>query len=137
MAPTLSSGAVRYWHPSLRRPSSRQLHAGKVALVERDRIRHTVAFTLRHVEGSAEEAAFLEAGRELGKIPGVERFEVLREVSPKNGFRFGFSMEFADAAVYAAYNDDPVHVRFVRERWVPEVVDFLEVDYMALETDVP
>jgi stress responsive alpha/beta barrel protein len=58
-------------------------------------------------------------------------FELLREVSPKNNFHFGISMEFADRASYAAYNDHPDHVRFVQERWVPEVSDFLEIAYAA------
>jgi hypothetical protein len=97
--------------------------------MEPGRIRHTVAFRLRHAEGSAEEAAFLDAGAALAAIPGVESFEVLREVSPKNDFRFGFSMEFADADAYAAYNAHPAHTQFVAERWVPEVEDFLEIDY--------
>jgi len=35
----------------------------------------------------------------------------------------------ADAAAYAAYNEHPDHVRFVQERWIPEVGDFLEIDY--------
>jgi Stress responsive A/B Barrel Domain len=96
------------------------------------RIRHTVVFTPRHEPGSAEEADFLAAGAALAGVPGVEAFEVLREVSPKNGYRFGFSMEFADEAAYAAYNDDPRHVAFVQERWIPEVADFLEVDYRAI-----
>ncbi len=47
-------------------------------------------------------------------------------------FRFGFSMEFADAAAYQGYNDHPEHLRFVRERWVPEVEAFLEIDYEPL-----
>jgi hypothetical protein len=38
-------------------------------------------------------------------------------------------MEFADAEVYARYNDHPAHVRFVQERWLAEVADFLEIDY--------
>jgi Stress responsive A/B Barrel Domain len=96
------------------------------------RIRHTVAFTPRHEPGSTEEADFLAAGAALAAVPGVEAFEVLREVSPKNGYRFGFSMEFADEAAYAAYNADPRHVAFVQERWIPEVADFLEVDYRAI-----
>lgn len=99
--------------------------------MEPGRIRHTVAFTLRHAPGSPEEEAFLEAGRTLGTIHGVESFEVLSEVSPKNDFRFGFSMEFADADAYAAYNAHPDHKRFVEERWVPEVTDFLEIDYTS------
>ena len=93
------------------------------------RIRHTVVFTPHHAEGSPEEADFLAAGAALAAIPGVEAFEVLREVSPKNGYRFGISMEFADEAAYAAYNEHPDHVAFVQGRWIPEIADFLEVDY--------
>ena len=95
-------------------------------------IRHTVAFRLKHAAGSAAEADFLAAGGRLAAIPGVENFESLRQVSPKNGFAFGFSMEFADEAAYAGYNEHPDHVRFVEERWKPEVEDFLEIDYEPL-----
>jgi hypothetical protein len=95
------------------------------------RVRHSVAFTLRHQEGSADEASFLDAVRGLGEIPGVEALEVVAEVSPKNGYRHGVSMEFADGAAYAAYNAHPTHVAFVRDRWVPEVSDFLEIDFAA------
>ena len=62
------------------------------------RIRHTVVFTPTHTEGSSEEADFLEAAARLAAIPGVEAFEILRETSPKNGYRFGISMEFAGPA---------------------------------------
>ena len=95
------------------------------------RIRHTVVLTPRHAAGSPQEADFLAAAAGLAAIPGVEAFEILRETSPKNGYRFGISMEFADAAAYAAYNEHPDHVRFVQERWIPEVGDFLEIDYEA------
>jgi Stress responsive A/B Barrel Domain len=93
------------------------------------RIRHTVVFTPKHDAGSPEEADFLAATARLAAIPGVEAFEILRETSPKNGYRFGISMEFADPDAYAAYNEHPDHVRFVQERWIPEVADFLEIDY--------
>ena len=95
------------------------------------RIRHTVVFTPIHRDGSPEEADFLEAAAHLATIPGVEVFEILRETSPKNGYRFGISMEFAGAAAYAAYNEHPDHVGFVESRWLPEVADFLEIDYEA------
>ena len=95
------------------------------------RIRHTVAFTLGHPEGSAAERDFLEAAERLAAIPGVESFELLAEVSPKNGYRFGISMEFADRSAYERYNEHPDHVRFVQERWLSEVRDFLELDYAA------
>ena len=95
-------------------------------------IRHTVAFRLKHPRGSAEEASFLKAGMALAGIPGVEKFEQLKQVSPKNDFHFGYSMEFADQAAYQGYNDHPVHVAYVRDRWIPEVEAFLEIDYTPL-----
>jgi hypothetical protein len=95
-------------------------------------IRHTVAFRLKHAPGSAEERDFLGTASILAAIPGVQRFERLNQVSPKNKFRFGFSMEFADQAAYDAYNVHPDHVAFVRDRWVPEVDEFLEIDYTPL-----
>lgn len=93
-------------------------------------IRHTVVFTLHHAAGSLMEKAFLRDAQVLAEIPGVEKFEVLRQVSPKNGYRFGFSMEFRDQHGYDAYNAHPKHVKFVKERWEREVSDFLEIDYV-------
>ncbi len=93
------------------------------------RIRHTVAFALSHAPDSQGEKSFLAAAERLADVPGVEAFELLREVSPKNGFRFGLSMEFADAAAYTTYNEHAEHARFVQERWLAEVTDFLEIDY--------
>ena len=95
-------------------------------------IRHTVVFRLKHASGSAAEAEFLSAAMILKTIPGVQAFERLRQVSPKNDYRFGFSMEFADQAAYSAYNIHPDHVAFVRDRWIPEVDAFMEIDYVAL-----
>ncbi|MBE0580648.1 Dabb family protein [Devosia sp.] len=95
-------------------------------------IRHTVVFNLKHADGSAEEADFLRDAMALAAIPSVEKFEQLRQVSPKNDYAFGFSMEFADQAAYSGYNDHPVHVAFVRDRWLPEVEKFLEIDYVPL-----
>jgi hypothetical protein len=95
------------------------------------RIRHSVVFTLSHAEGSPEEADFLATAAGLAAIPGVEEFEILRETSPKNDYRFGISMEFAGPEAYTAYNEHPDHVRFVQERWLPEVAEFLKIDYEA------
>jgi hypothetical protein len=103
--------------------------AGEMGGLSGSRIRHTVSFVLPYADGSEQEADFLAAAAELRSIPGVEAFEILREVSPKNEYRFGISMEFADADAYRAYNEHPDHVRFVQTRWIPEVSDFLEIDY--------
>ncbi len=95
-------------------------------------IRHTVIFTLKHAAGSAEEKAFLEDALILKSIPTVRNFEQLKQVSRKNPFKFGFSMEFDDQNGYDIYDSHPTHVAFVRDRWKVEVTDFLEVDYTRL-----
>jgi Stress responsive A/B Barrel Domain len=95
-------------------------------------IRHTVVFALSHPEGSAAEQDFLTAADVLPKIPGVMKFEKLRQTSAKNDFAFGFSMEFENQAAYDIYNLHPLHVAFVKDRWIPEVSRFMEIDYVAL-----
>jgi hypothetical protein len=103
-----------------------------MTLLTNGRIRHAVVFTLTHPQDSAEEADFLDAIARLEAIPGVEAFELMREVSPKNDYRFGLTMEFVDPSAYTAYNEHPDHVAFVATRWDSEVTDFLEIDTTAL-----
>ncbi len=93
-------------------------------------IRHTVTFRLKHAAGSTAESDFLNAAGALASIPGVERFECLRQTSKKNAFTFGLSMEFSDEAAYARYSDHPEHTAFVQDRWISEVAEFLELDYV-------
>src|SRR3954447_25565432 len=93
-----------------------------------DRIRHQVVFTLNP---EADEADFLRAVAALESIPGVEAFQLMREVSPKNGFAHALTMEFADRAAYEAYNQHPEHAGFVSNRWDNEVADFLEIDTIS------
>ncbi len=95
-------------------------------------IRHTVVFTLKHAQGSTEEKKFLADAMVLAKIPTVRKFEQLRQVSHKNDYKFGFSMEFDDQAGYDTYDQHPDHVAFVENRWKKEVTDFLEIDYTRL-----
>jgi Stress responsive A/B Barrel Domain len=96
-------------------------------------VRHTVVFRLRHPAGSAEESGFLRAAREqLTPIPGVERFEVLRQTGSQSAYAFSLSMEFADDDLYAGYNAHPAHQAFVKERWIPEVEEFLELDFVPV-----
>jgi hypothetical protein len=95
-------------------------------------IRHTVVFSLKHAQGSAEEKKFLDDALVLTRIPTVRNFERLRQVSAKNSYAFGFSMEFADQAAYDTYNTHPDHVAFVRDRWQKEVAAFMEIDYVRI-----
>jgi len=92
-------------------------------------IRHTVTFKLNHQHGSSEEQAFLNEARKLSSLPTVKKFECLKEIGKKNNFDFGLSMEFEDNSAYQAYNNHPTHVKFVQELWIPQVVDFIEIDY--------
>jgi len=98
-----------------------------------NRIRHMVVFKLKHSESSPEEQNFLNAIRKLAAIPGVEKFELMRQISQKNKYSFGLSMEFADQQAYDKYNTHPDHIAFVQNRWVKEVDDFLEIDLKLLE----
>jgi hypothetical protein len=93
-------------------------------------MRHMVIFCLSHSKGSAEAERFLKDGKEiLTSIPGVQEFEVLNQVSPKNEYDYGFSMKFENMSAYEAYNAHPKHTLFVQERWTKEVTRFLEIDF--------
>lgn len=96
-------------------------------------IEHTVTFRLKHAAGSEEETLFLNAAAKLSTIAGVQDFKIRRQTSPKNSHTFGISMRFDSSADYQAYNVHPLHVRFVEERWLPEVADFQEADFEALD----
>ncbi|MCC3376883.1 Dabb family protein [Cohnella sp. REN36] len=98
-------------------------------------IRHMVVFDLKHPRESAAARQFLEDGRRmLTSIPTVRNFGAYDQISAKNDYAYGFSMDFASQADYDAYNDHPAHMQFVRERWETEVTRFLEIDF-RLPTD--
>ena len=92
-------------------------------------IRHTVVFRLNHAAGSQAELDFLQSVRLLAAIPTVKQFECFRQISKNNNYAFGLSMDFASPWDYQIYNDHPDHAHFVQTRWIPEVVNFLEIDF--------
>lgn len=95
-------------------------------------IKHMVTFSLHSGKDNPETEAFLQISREeLAAIPGVEQFEVFRQVSAKNEFDYGFSMVFADQSAYDAYNNHPVHIKYVEERWNTKVSRFQEIDLVV------
>lgn len=93
-------------------------------------IHHTVAFRLNP---SADVNEFLRRARQLAVLDGVEDFEVLRQVGLKNDFTHALSMRFSSQHAYDSYNEDPTHVSFVAEVWIPQVSEFLELDYIAYD----
>ena len=92
-------------------------------------IRHTVVLKLKYPKGSSEESEFLVAAAKLSTIPGVHKFESLRQTSKKNDFDFGLSMEFETLKAYEGYNQHPDHIKFVETYWLKYVEKFLEIDY--------
>lgn len=100
------------------------LRAGEAPIV------HSVFFKLKYEKGSAGEKAFYQKIMRLARIPGVEDFQWLKEVSPKNGFDYGLRMRFANQAAYEGYSKHPDHVAFVEIVWLSNVADFMEIDYV-------
>jgi hypothetical protein len=92
-------------------------------------------FSLPYASDAPEAKRFLEDGLSiLSAIPTVEAFEVVHQISPKNKYQYGFSMEFANLAAYNDYNVHPAHVDFVEQRWKKEVTKFQEIDLTAYVT---
>lgn len=56
-------------------------------------IRHSVVLKLKHKSGSPEEMEFLNESWKLKSIPGVMKFEVMKEISSGNPYEFGISMD--------------------------------------------
>jgi hypothetical protein len=95
-------------------------------------IRHTVVFRLKHKKGSPEEQTFLNLANELKAISTVKKFECLVQVSKKNNFDFGLSMEFDTQQDYDTYDQHPDHQHFVQTYWIPQVEEFMEIDYQVM-----
>lgn len=96
-------------------------------------IRHSVVFKLKHPKNSHEENEFFRAAFKLASIPSVQQFECLRQISKKNSFDYGISMEFNSVKEYDFYNEHSDHVEFVKTYWTRDVEDFLEIDYQPLD----
>ena len=104
-----------------------------LCLLKEREIRHMVIFNLNHEKGSELTRKFLKDGHEiLSRIPGVNNFQVLNQVSLKNDFSYGFSMVFAGKTEYDSYSNHPDHIAFVETRWKKEVSKFMEIDFKSL-----
>lgn len=98
--------------------------------MDKQSIRHMVIFNLKHQANSAEECDFLEKCEKiLTSISFVNNFQVCKQVSGKNHFKFGFSMEFLSRDDFNQYLNHPEHISLVKKMWNIEVLDFLEIDF--------
>ena len=96
--------------------------------------RHMVIFDFHAGTDSEKISLFLsDAERILSEIPGINDFQVCRQVSPKNDFPYCFLMDFDTIEIFKAYEQHPNHSGFVNDRWIPEVSRFLEIDLLVSE----
>ena len=92
-------------------------------------LRHSVILKLKSDISTEEKQAFFEAVDALATLPNVQKFEVLKQISPKNKFEYGILMEFETQDHYDTYSNHPQHIAFVENWWMQNVEDFLEIDY--------
>lgn len=95
-------------------------------------IRHSVILKLKSDLGLEEKQAFFDAVDKLAEIPNVQKFEVLKQISTKNKFEYGISMEFDNQEQYDFYSNHTEHQAFIQNFWIKSVEDFLEIDYILL-----
>lgn len=95
-------------------------------------IYHSVFLQFKSELSQEQRDTFFAAAKKLAYIPGVQSFQCLQEISPKNSFEYGLIMQFETDAVYQAYTQHPDHVRFVEQVWIPAVASFQEIDYTII-----
>jgi hypothetical protein len=102
-------------------------------IISMKNIRHAGLFTFKPTVTEAEKQAFNIALKDLEQIEGVQKMEISKQISPKNTFEYGFSMEFANDSIYKAYNIHPHHDAFVQNYWLKYVEDFMEIDTVQMD----
>jgi len=63
-------------------------------------IQHSVIFSIKENIDTPRIKQFFKAAVELTKIPGVINFKSWKQVSKKNAFHYGMSMEFSTQEQY-------------------------------------
>jgi hypothetical protein len=94
--------------------------------------RHSVILKLNPLVSGQQKEDFFDAILDLANIPGVQNLEFLKQVSSKNDFEYGISMEFTSEELYKRYSDHPQHTFFIENFWLKNVKDFLEIDYVSM-----
>ncbi|MFZ9661711.1 MAG: Dabb family protein [Chitinophagaceae bacterium] len=96
-------------------------------------IKHSVIFNFKPEIDSSRMKLFFSAADKLADIPGVIDFRKWKQVSVKNTYQYGLTMEFDSNDELQKYIDHTTHATFINEQWIPCVADFLEIDYEPLQ----
>jgi Stress responsive A/B Barrel Domain len=99
-------------------------------------IRHAGLLKFKADVTELQKLAFFKALKELEQIKGVKKMEISKQISPKNSYEYGFSMEFANDEIYKTYNVHPSHDAFVQNYWLKYVEDFMEIDTVQMDNSV-
>lgn len=98
-------------------------------------IQHMVLFNLKHRENSLEEKAFFHCVQKLTLISEVKNLKILRQLSQKNPYQYTLSMTFDSLKFYQCYLEDVRHKSFVKNYWLAEVTEFMELDLAPLSNE--
>jgi hypothetical protein len=102
----------------------------KEVIMGKNKVRHMVIFTLNHPEGSQLVEDFLKESQSiLSSISTVNQFLSFKQTSIKCDYDYGFSMDFNTKEDYEYYLNHPSHLDYVKNRWLPNVGEFLEIDF--------
>lgn len=93
---------------------------------------HSVFLQFKSNVSLEQQDHFFSEAKKLAQIPGVQSFQCLQEISPKNPFEFGLIMQFETDEIYQAYTNHPDHIHFVENIWIPSVANFQEIDYTVI-----
>jgi quinol monooxygenase YgiN len=107
-----------------------QLSCQKKVDNQSSNISHNAYFKLKDSLQESDRKLFFDEIYKLSDIEGVIDFKVVKETSPKNKFEYGATMQFKDQQAYDAYNQNPLHQKFVNEIWLKMVDSFIEIDYL-------
>jgi Stress responsive A/B Barrel Domain len=95
-------------------------------------MQHSVIFSMNENIDALRTKEFIIEAKKLSTISGVLNFKAWKQVSKKNNFQYGLSMEFKSEEDFQIYNNHPIHKDFIDQQWIPCVSDFLEIDLESL-----
>ena len=100
-----------------------------------ERIRFFMAFRLNYDVGSDAEAEFFREYEALARLPQIEDFQLMRDVTPPeySNCQYVVMMEYANAEAHDSFHQTPEHNRFVSQFWGPAVAEYKGGNAVAMD----
>ena len=103
-----------------------------VSLTCAETVTRLLYFSLKHDSGSHEEKVFFEKINILKEIPVVKGFALLKVRTNKMDYDYCLRLVFDDQAGADVYSNHPIHNRYVKDEWKPNVAQGMLVDLIEL-----